>query len=125
MSEPAPFLRRMIERLEAAGIPYMVTGSLASSAFGEPRTSFDADIVISPTPDQLRAFVGSIEDDLYVDLPAAEEALRRRGMFNVLDPRGGMKADLIILKDRPFHVQAFERRRRGQVQGVDLVLISP
>jgi hypothetical protein len=46
-------------------------------------------------------------------------------MFNVLDPQGGMKADLIILKDRPYEAQAFGRRRRQRVQDVDLFLISP
>ena len=125
MTEAAPFLGRMIGKLEAAGVPYMVTGSLASSAFGEPRTSFDVDIVISPTLDQLRAFVGSLEEDLYVSIPAAEEAFQRRGMFNVLDPHGGLKADLIILKDRPFDVQEFGRRRTGRIQDVEVVLISP
>ncbi len=125
MSEDAPFLRRMIGKLEAAGVPYMVTGSLASSAWGEPRTSFDIDIVISPTLEQLRALVGSLEDDLYVSLPAAEEALRRQGMFNVLDPQGGLKADLIILKDRAFQRQGFGRRQRRRIQDVDLFLVSP
>jgi hypothetical protein len=34
------------ERLAAAGIPYMVTGSVASSFHGEPRATRDIDIVI-------------------------------------------------------------------------------
>jgi hypothetical protein len=35
----APFLRRLVVLLDAAGIPYMVTGSLASAFHGTPRTT--------------------------------------------------------------------------------------
>ena len=41
------------------------------------------------------------------------------------DQPPGLKADLIILKDRPFDVQEFGRRRTGRIQDVEVVLISP
>ena len=45
--------RKLQRALDFAGIPYMVTGSFASSAFGDPRASKDIDIVIAPTREQL------------------------------------------------------------------------
>ena len=39
-------LRKVIRVLDGAGIEYMVTGSIASSLQGEPRTTHDVDLVV-------------------------------------------------------------------------------
>jgi len=39
------FLAKVIDNLEAAGVEYMIGGSVASSIYGEPRTTRDVDIV--------------------------------------------------------------------------------
>lgn len=72
MSDGTVLLQQLVVKLDAAGIPYMTTGSLASSVWGEPRATYDVDVVIAPTQDQLRAFVGSLPDAFYVSAPAAE-----------------------------------------------------
>ena len=54
MSVQAVF-EKLRSALEAARIPYFVTGSFASSAHGVPRATNDIDIVISPTREQLEA----------------------------------------------------------------------
>lgn len=41
------FFERLIAALERAEVPYMVTGSYASSAHGTPRATNDIDIVIA------------------------------------------------------------------------------
>jgi predicted nucleotidyltransferase len=47
------FLRKLAAALEGSGVPYMLTGSLASSLYGVPRATNDIDFVISPTRAQL------------------------------------------------------------------------
>ncbi len=44
----ASLIQRVVGHLESAGIPYKVTGSVASSYYGEPRATRDLDIVIDP-----------------------------------------------------------------------------
>lgn len=39
------FLRKIVEVFEDLGIPYLVTGLVASMAYGEPRLTNDIDIV--------------------------------------------------------------------------------
>jgi hypothetical protein len=51
---PDDVLGRIVSALEGAGIPYMLTGSLASSIYGTPRATNDIDLVIAPTGSQLR-----------------------------------------------------------------------
>lgn len=53
----------------------MVTGSVASSYHGRPRSTHDADIVIDPSLDQLEALVRSLLDaGFYVDDERARDA---------------------------------------------------
>jgi hypothetical protein len=44
-------LRRAVEFLTAAGIEYMLTGSLVSSLQGVPRLTHDIDIVVNLPPE--------------------------------------------------------------------------
>lgn len=118
------FLADIAQRLEAAGIPYMVAGSHASGYHGQPRATHDADLVIDPTPDQLDAFLNGLPKPYYVSREAAQDALRRRSMFNVILFSDGWKADLIVRKDRPFSVEEFRRRQVGQLYGHALPLAS-
>jgi len=125
MSESGGLLERINAKLEGAGVPYMVTGSVASSYHGRPRTTHDFDVVIDPAPSRLRVLVESLPaDEYYVDLAAAMEALARHGQFNVIEHRTGWKIHLIIIKDRPFSRTEFGRRRPGNVMGVRALVTS-
>ena len=112
----AALLADVLARLDRAGIPYMVTGSLASSFHGEPRATRDLDLVIDPTPATLQALVDELAGaGYYVDPEAARAALAERTQFNAIGPDAS-KVDFIIRKDRPFSVEEFRRR-----QAVDLL----
>jgi hypothetical protein len=50
-------LRRLVPLLERVPVPYMLTGSVASSAHGMPRSTRDLNIVIAPTRAQLQALM--------------------------------------------------------------------
>ncbi len=113
--------RRITGALERAGIAYMLTGSFASSYHGVPRATQDIDLVIAPTPDQLRALAALLPaTEYYVDLNAALEAQRREGLFNVIDLATGWKMDFIIRKSRPFSREEFDRRMVGEFEGMHL-----
>jgi hypothetical protein len=110
---------RLVRRLEALGIPYMVAGSVASSHHGLPRATNDADIVIDPTPEALEALVAALlAEGYYVDARVARDALRARRLFNVIDPESAFKVDLIIRKERPFSREEFARRQQRDLGGL-------
>jgi hypothetical protein len=119
-------LRRTIEALERAGIPAMLTGSLASAFYGEPRATRDMDLVIETDAQRLRSFVRSLSpSEFYVDEDAAIEALETEGQFNVIDTTGQWKIDLIIRKSRPFSLAEFARRRRERIGDLEVDIVSP
>ncbi len=42
--------------LEAAGIPYLVSGAVATAIYGEPRNTLDIDLAVFPAPSQIEIF---------------------------------------------------------------------
>jgi hypothetical protein len=109
-------LGRIVALLDGAGIPYMVTGSVASSHHGLPRMTHDADVVVDLEAGSLERLLKALQaTDLYVGVDTARDALRARRQFNVIDPASGFKIDLIVLKDRPFSRVEFERRRPARL----------
>lgn len=118
-------LRALVDTLSGAGIPFMLTGSVAAAYRGASRATMDVDMVIDPTAPQLDQFVRQVESlALYVSADAAREALASRGMFNVVDPETGWKADLIIRKHRPFSEAEFARREEAEFSGIPLAVAT-
>lgn len=119
-------LKRVVEALSAAGIEYMITGSIASSLQGEPRLTHDLDVVIAIEPHQLPALVAAFPlSQFYLDEEAAREALRTAGMFNVIDVSEGDKIDFWLLRDDPFDRSRFARRYEEEVLGTRIKVSSP
>jgi hypothetical protein len=117
---------RLTAALTQSGIPYMLTGSFASSFHGVPRASNDFDIVIAPTEKQLSELKNILsEAEYYFDLGDALDALRRRRQFNVIDLATGWKIDFIIRKSRPFSLTEFERRSEVKFEGLQLYIAQP
>ncbi|MFT7521196.1 MAG: hypothetical protein ACI9MC_003347, partial [Kiritimatiellia bacterium] len=88
----ADFLQRLASALQRADVPYMITGSFASSFHGEPRMTRDVDLVIHSDANGVRRLIEELpNDDYYVDLDAAMDALRRRRRFDVIDMETGWK----------------------------------
>jgi len=118
-------LRRFVEALDRAGVPYMLTGSHAGGFWGPGRTTEDIDFVIMPTRDQLRAFLDQLPPTaFYVDSQVALEALTDRGQFNAIDFASAYKADFIIRKQRPFSEEEFRRRMHAVVADVPVMIAT-
>lgn len=121
MTQPTEALAlalRMGERLDAAGLPYMVVGSVAAAIHGYFRTTMDLDVVVARSPAGVRRFVASLDpEDHYVDLEAALEALRRGSQFNVIEFESGWKVDFIALPDTEFDREQLADAQRVEAGG--------
>jgi hypothetical protein len=112
-------LADVVGRLDDAGIPHMVAGSVASTYHGEPRTTQDVDIIINPSPEALQRFIDGLDRSRYY-VGDAIGALEQRSFFNVIDGTTGWKVDLIVRRDRPFSRAEFERRLAASIGGTEL-----
>jgi hypothetical protein len=46
MNDFSDFLKRLVEKLSEAGIPFLLVGSVATSYHGHPHSTFDIDAVV-------------------------------------------------------------------------------
>lgn len=101
--ELSDLLRRLAETLERLQIPYLVTGSLATVAYGEPRFTNDIDVVVDLRPEQVDAFCAAFPDpDFYCPQDMVRQSVQQRFPFNILHPESGLKIDVIMATDSEF-----------------------
>lgn len=125
MSQPE-LLKAVVEALERLGIEYMLTGSLASSLQGEPRSTHDIDIVVAIREEDTQKLVSFFpEPEYYLDEEAVKEAIASESMFNLIHVAEGDKVDFWMLKDEPFDQSRFARRRMETVSGYRIWVSSP
>lgn len=109
-------LEVFVTRLEAAGLPYMVTGATAAILYGQPRTTNDIDIVLSLNDAGRAVLLGAFpETEFYVPPETTirtEQARAQRGHFNLIHLESGYKADIYLAGSDPLHAWALPLRRR-------------
>ncbi|MEQ1759785.1 MAG: hypothetical protein ABL986_15830 [Vicinamibacterales bacterium] len=111
--EPSELLRLVVSILERLHIRYFVTGSTVTIFYGEPRFTNDIDVVVDLSADTVVEFCRQFpEDDFYVSAEAAMDAVHRHSMFNIIQPRSGLKVDVIVPAPSAFNRERFARARR-------------
>lgn len=104
-------LREVVGILDQLSIPYMLTGSYASSYQGYPRSSHDIDLIIDVVPAGIDELISRFQAPrFYASAPAITEAVRRRSMFTISEIDTGDKIDFWILKRTAFDQSRFARR---------------
>lgn len=108
-------LRHTVNHLDHLGLDYLVTGSVATIAYGEPRFTNDIDIAIDLPIERVTAFcAGYANEEFYLSAEAISEAARTKRHFNVIHPGAGYKIDFILLTD-----SEFDRSRRARGRAVN------
>ncbi len=72
----------------------------------------------------IEALLHTFKEGYYCEEDAVKEAIRYRGMFNIIDHASGFKADFIILKHEPFRKAEFERRREVDFFDTPVFVVS-
>lgn len=115
-----------VRRLNAKGVVYMLTGSMASNAWGIPRTTHDLDFVIQLPPSQIPLFVTAFRSpDYHIDEVAIRAAFKAPFQFNVIHISSALKADFWMLKPDPFEREMFNRRMELVWFGEKLWVATP
>ena len=116
--------------LDAIGVDYMVTGSVAAMIYGEPRMTHDVDLVLHLTPKHLEAFCAAFPGEGYYCPPPevirVELARRERAHFNLIHHASGLKADCYLFTGDELHAWAMQHRARIQLEdGLSMWLAPP
>lgn len=125
MLDQLSVLKFVTGRLDAAGIAYMVTGSIAAGHYGQPRMTRDIDLVVQLEAADAERLAAALGSDFGADADTLRIAISRRGMFNVIHREAVIKIDFIVRKDTAYRVEEFQRRRIVDVDGHPLWIVSP
>lgn len=112
---------------ERAGIGHYITNGVAATAYGEPRTTQDLDVVINLSVNTLVSLVQTLEQEGF-DVPGLEDVVngRSRTLPIILHQETIMQADLMLSGTREFDALTFERRQLLSIPNRgDLYFVSP
>ncbi len=105
---------KVVEALEAAGISYMLVGSLASNVFGIPRSTKDTDMVVSARTGEVAKALSVLGPEFKLDPQLSFESVTgtKRQIIDVESIP--YRIEVFHLSDDPHDQERFRRRRRVQ-----------
>ena len=107
----------ILQTLERINAPYMVIGAFAATIYGISRVTYDIDIIVELSEDQINALSESYPlPRYYADPVMIRNSIEMGIMFNIIDTERGEKADLVPLSGTLDYRPAFARRVRQLVE---------
>jgi predicted nucleotidyltransferase len=124
-------IRDVTRRLTNAGLPYMLTGSLAMNYYSLPRMTRDVDFVVEAKAEDLDKIISGFERDYYLERSAVSRAISHERSFNshersfnMIHNEAFIKVDCIIRKASEYRQLEFSRRQQAEIQGVRVWMVS-
>ena len=119
MTDPIAIVAELAQIFERHGVRYALSGSMASSMFGEPRSTIDADIAVSVDPATFAEIAKVLTDrGFYVPVDFATESISRGTSFNIISP-DSFKIDLFVATDHFLDRRQLDNRIQVSVPGVE------
>jgi len=113
-------LRRVIESLNRSRLSYMLTGALASSYYGRPRTTLDVDVVVAATRNDLTMLVETLKTaGLVTEEQRLETAWQSQYRIATVEDKSSPHTLDIIFVDGPLE------RKAGSVLGLPSFYQTP
>jgi len=117
-------VRDVSHRLDAAGLEFMLTGSMAMNYYAQPRMTRDIDLVVALTASHASKIEKAFSPDYHVSAEAVRDAITHESMFNLIHEDSITKVDFIVRKHSPYRLAEFERRQRISIEDFTTWIVS-
>jgi hypothetical protein len=124
MPDEIQVLKDAADRLERAGIPYMLSGSMAMHFYAMPRMTRDLDLVIALEAEKVPEFVRSFADSYYLEEESIRSGIRTMTPFNLIHQTAIVKIDFIPRKKSAYRLMEFSRRLRKRVEDFEVWVVA-
>jgi len=116
----------VLKSLNELEFPYALTGGLAVSFYGHPRSTHDFDLIIQfPSKTGItKRLLKAFEKDFYISEEGIIDAVLHKTMFNIVHHDTGLKIDLWVLKDTAYDREAFGRRKKIKALGTGIFILA-
>lgn len=124
MTAASRIIREVIAALNQTAIPYVLVGAFARNYYADPRSTKDADIVISTGGDRLEPLMKLLGAEFRLEQQMAFET-NTGTLKNVLvHPQGGFTVELFGLSTDPHDQERFKRRRATSYEGLPTQVLT-
>lgn len=117
--------RRVVEKFVELGVNHMVVGGLSSNAYGIPRSTKDADIVLAVDAKTLFEVAQQLGPDFAIDDPGTFEMVTGTMRYHLRVLTIAFEIELFMLSSDPHDQARFERRRRVFSSQIGCEIIVP
>lgn len=123
IQDPSEIARLLHPVLERLNILYYITGGVAASMYGDPRTTRDMDLVVELRREDIHQLVSVLEQEgFYCPPGAVEEIQQGRGRtLSVTHREQVLNADLVLNADSSFDRSKLARRRLEAIDEAGLL----
>jgi hypothetical protein len=123
--DPLAVAGRVAAALEGLGVRYLLGGSLASTALGEPRATLDVDLVADLGQSTVGPWLAALGPDFVGDADWVHEEVARHGSFQLLHLPSLIRVDVFVPPWEGVHLWKWQTRRRLLIdpstgQGIDV-----
>ncbi|MEK7664882.1 MAG: nucleotidyltransferase [Patescibacteria group bacterium] len=119
-------LQLVVKRLKILKIPYVVTGGVAVSFWGAPRSTHDIDIIIEIDSSKTDKIIKLFEKEFYVSREGIESMLEHNISFNIIHNESGLKIDFWPIDKNDAHkIAEFKRAISKNIFGEKILMIAP
>jgi hypothetical protein len=128
MPEP-DLIELFVQPLNRLRVRYLISGSMASTIYGEPRVTHDIDLIVLLRLENLSQLSEVYPSpEFYVppaEVMAIEIGRESRGHFNVIHAGTGLKADFYTANRDELHAWAFRNARQYKIDETSICLAPP
>jgi hypothetical protein len=117
-------VRDISHKFEQAGIPFMLTGSMAMNYYAQPRMTRDIDVVAAIEAKDIESILRLFSGDYYVSAESVRESVARESMFNLIHLESVIKVDCIVRKSSEYRRTEFARRQPIKVLDFTTWIVS-
>lgn len=115
----------VINTLNELGIPYMLTGSLASNMYGLVRATQDADFVVQVEADGISRIAAQLQPLFTLDPQASFETITMTMRYVLISGDEELKVELFLLSEDPHDKARFQRRIQGVFEERPVAVPTP
>ena len=124
MQNELDIVRDVSQRLDGAGIGYMLTGSMAMNYYAQPRMTRDIDVVVALRPVDAERVVKLFSPEYYISREAVDSSIAQQSLFNLIHNESVIKVDCIVRKQNEYRLNEFNRRQRIKIQDFETWIVS-
>lgn len=119
LADLLPTLQPVLSAFERWRIEYYIGGSVASSAYGEPRSTLDVDLGADVPESAVHDLAAQWNEEFYVSESAMKDAVKRGKSFNLIHLSTSLKVDIFVCGSDEFNASVLKRRLPRDVAAGD------